>query len=134
MGPHHHQFSSDSLTQGALPTTDHSLPVNFMKFAAALAIFLLGLTLALGNTINNGAVVGSSSSSSVVGSAISTSAVTDITKTASAGLNFAQPTVMVTLVPTVVPTMLPTVTPVAYIDYDYEDTSAASGLAPFAFF
>lgn len=46
----------------------------------------------------------------------------------------AQPTVMVTLVPTVVPTMLPTVTPVAYIDYDYEDTSAASGLAPFAFF
>merc|ERR1711879_395993 len=96
--------------------------------------------LGLGNTINNGAVVGSSSSSSVVGSAISTSAVTDITKTttitktASAGLNFAQPTVMVTLVPTVVPTMLPTVTPVAYIDYDYEDTSAASGLAPFAFF
>merc|ERR1711879_653086 len=100
MGPHHHQFSSDFLTQGALPTTDHSLPVNFMKFAAALAIFLLGLTLALGNTINNGAVVGSSSSSSVVGSAISTSAVTDIT-------------------------MLPTVTPVAYIDYDYEDTSSA---------
>merc|ERR1711941_49179 len=135
MGPHHHQFSSDSPTQGALPTTDPSLPVS-MKFAAALAIFLLGLTVALGNTINNGAVVGSSSSSSVVGTAISTSAVTDITKTttitktASAGLNYAQPTVMVTLVPTVVPT----VTPVAYIDYDYEDTSAASGLAPFAFF
>merc|ERR1711941_215264 len=131
MGPHHHQFSSDSPTQGALPTTDPSLPVS-MKFAAALAIFLLGLTVALGNTINNGAVVGSSSSSSVVGTAISTSAVTDITKTttitktASAGLNYAQPTVMVTLVPTVVP--------VAYIDYDYEDTSAASGLAPFAFF
>merc|ERR1711941_124118 len=102
MGPHHHQFSSDSPTQGALPTTDPSLPVS-MKFAAALAIFLLGLTLALGNTINNGAVVGSSSSSSVVGTAISTSAVTDITKTttitktASAGLNYAQPTVMVTL-------------------------------------
>merc|ERR1712183_1021870 len=104
-----------------------------MKFVAALAVFLLGLTLAFGNTINNGAVVGSSSSSNVVGTAISTSAVTDITKTttitqtALAGLNYAQPTVMVTLVPTV----LPTVTPVAYIDYDYEDTSAASGLAPF---
>merc|ERR1711879_936456 len=130
MGPHHHHLSSDSPTQGALPTTDPSLPVS-MKFAAALAIFLLGLTVALGNTINNGAVVGT---------AISTSAVTDITKTttitktALAGLNYAQPTVMVTLVPTVVPTMLPTVTPVAYIDYDYEDTSAASGLAPFTFF
>jgi hypothetical protein len=64
-----------------------------MKFVAALAIFLLGLTLAFGNTINNGAIVGSSSSS-VVGTAISTSAVTDITKTttitqtASAGLNY----------------------------------------------
>jgi hypothetical protein len=111
-----------------------------MKFVAALAIFLLGLTLALAQTTNNGALVGTASSTLVAGTAVSTSAVTDITKTttitqtASAGLSFAQPTVMITLVPTTVPTMLPTVTPVAYIDYDYEDTSAASGLAPFSFF